>query len=187
MTDWILEKWGGIRHDSPGMISLEDLNRLPETEFISILSEIYEHSEWVPAAVVSQRPFANVGELRQCMEQAVESSSPVAKMQLIVSHPDLAGKLAKAGMLTDFSLREQAGLGLDRLSDEEYQRFSKSNRAYRQKFGIPFIICARLTTKAGVLEAFQKRQDNTVTEELAEAVLQIHLIAKHRLDDLVVR
>ena len=79
----------------------------------------------------------------------MEDATDEEKLTLIRSHPDLAGKLARAGTLTDASTREQAGLGLDRLSDVDYENFSQKNETYREKFGFPFIICARLTTKQG--------------------------------------
>ena len=92
---------------------------------------------------------AAVEDLRTALRQAVEDATDEEKLTLIRSHPDLAGKLARAGTLTDASTREQAGLGLDRLSDVDYENFSQKNETYREKFGFPFIICARLTTKQG--------------------------------------
>ncbi len=119
------------------------------------------------------------------MRQTVENATAVEKLVLIRAHPDLAGKLAKAGKLTAESTREQAGLGLDRLDDEEFARFQSRNESYQAKFGFPFIICARLTTKQGVLEAFEKRLDHSREVEINEALKQIHEIARLRLEDLL--
>lgn len=167
------------------MISLSRLNVASEEEFVTALGGVYEHSEWVPRGVVRQRPFSNAEELRVAMRQCVEDASEAEKLALIRAHPDLAGKLAKACRLTEESTREQAGLGLDRLQDGEYERFQKLNDHYRGKFGFPFIICARLTTKQGVLEAFGKRLGNSCEIEIAEALKQIHEIARLRLEDLL--
>ena len=38
---------------------------------------------------------------------------------------------------------EQAGAGLDRLSEKEFAAFHRLNVAYHAKFGIPFIVCVR--------------------------------------------
>ena len=169
------------------MISLAQLNAMPDGEFVSVLGGIYEHSDWVPKRVVQQRPFPDPVSLKQAMSQAVDQASDEEKLTLIRAHPDLAGKLARAGALTEESTREQAGLGLDRLSDVEYEAFSVKNESYRQKFGFPFIICARLTTKQGVLDAFEKRLKNTREEEISEALFQIHQIARLRLEDLLTK
>ena len=118
------------------------------------------------------------------LRQAVEDATDAEKFALIHSHPDLAGKLARAGALTDASNHEQAGLGLDRLSDEEYTNFSQKNEIYREKFGFPFIICARLTTQQGVIDSFVKRLGNSREIEVEEALGQIHEIAQLRLEDI---
>lgn len=166
------------------MISLTRFNAAPAEEFVATLGGIYEHSDWVPQRVIGRRPFAALGDLTMAMRQAVESATDEEKLALIRSHPDLAGKLARAGSLTDASTREQAGLGLDRLSDEEYTNFSQKNEIYRKKFGFPFIICARLTTQQGVVDAFAKRLGNSREIEVEEALRQIHEIAQLRLGDI---
>jgi 2-oxo-4-hydroxy-4-carboxy-5-ureidoimidazoline decarboxylase len=169
------------------MISLSQLNAAPDEEFVATLGGIYEHSDWVPQRVLGGRPFDDAENLRLAMRQAVESATAEEKLALIQAHPDLAGKLARAGGLTDASTQEQAGLGLDRLSDAEYEIFSSRNDSYREKFGFPFIICARLTTKQGVLDAFEARLGNSREAEISEALRQIHEIARLRLGDLFAR
>lgn len=167
------------------MVSLQDLNAASDDRFVAALGGIYEHSDWVPASLTDQRPFANRSDLQEAMRQVVNEAPPDEKLALIRAHPDLAGKLARAGGLTEASTREQAGLGLDRLSDAEYGVFTDRNERYREKFGFPFIICARLTTKQGVLDAFEARLGNTAEQEISTAIGQIHEIARLRLEDLV--
>jgi 2-oxo-4-hydroxy-4-carboxy-5-ureidoimidazoline decarboxylase len=167
------------------MISLAQLNAASDGDFVTTLGGIYEHSDWVPRRLAAQRPFQDTESLRIAMRQTVENATAVEKLVLIRAHPDLAGKLAKAGKLTAESTREQAGLGLDRLDDEEFARFQSRNESYQAKFGFPFIICARLTTKQGVLEAFEKRLDHSREVEINEALKQIHEIARLRLEDLL--
>ena len=164
------------------MISLARLNTAPDGDFVTALGGIHEHSDWVPQRVLQRRPFLNLENLKLAMRQVVENATDAEKLTLIRAHPDLAGKLAKAGELTEESTREQAGLGLDRLDDQEYERFQDRNERYREKFGFPFIICARLTSKAGVLEAFDKRLEHSCDQEISEALIQIHQIARLRLE-----
>ncbi len=167
------------------MITLAELNATSAEEFVRILGGIYEHSKWVPRAICGNRPFSSLEKLQFSMHEIVESSSPEVKLELISAHPDLAGKLARAGNLTEESTREQAGLGLDRLTDDEYSLFSDKNARYREAFGFPFIICARLSSKLGVLNAFDARLRNSKAEEMAEALIQIHQIARLRLEDTI--
>ena len=166
-------------------LSLLQLNNASDEEFVMLLGGIYEHSKWVPQRLIEQRPFPEWENLRIAMRDMVGNASHVEKLALIRAHPDLAGKLARAGQLTAASTKEQAGLGLDRLTDEEYEMFQKRNECYREKFGFPFIICARLTTKQGVLDAFEDRLKNSTDEEISQALTQIHEIARLRLEDLL--
>lgn len=167
------------------MISLSQLNAASDGDFVTTLGGIYEHSDWIPRQLVGQRPFPAPEALRIAMHQVVEDATEAEKLGLIRAHPDLAGKLARAGKLTGESTREQAGLGLDRLEDAEYELFQTRNDRYREKFGFPFIICARLTTKQGVLVAFENRLENSREIEINEALKQIHEIARLRLEDLL--
>jgi 2-oxo-4-hydroxy-4-carboxy-5-ureidoimidazoline decarboxylase len=102
-------------------------------------------------------------------------------LDLIRAHPELAARVE----LTDFSSSEQMGAGLKQLTAAEFERFSALNAAYREKFGFPFIICVRLQTKASILAAFEARLERDAAAEQAEAIVQIGLIAKLRLQDLM--
>ena len=79
---------------------------------------------------------------------------------MLTAHPDLAGKLAAAKRLTPELTAEQAGAGLDALTDAERARFTELNGAYQAKFGFPFIIAVRGLDKARILDAFETRVGN---------------------------
>lgn len=166
-------------------LTIDALNAMPKADFIACLGGIYEHSSWVAEQAAHERPFSGKEHLADRMRATVENAADSAKLALIRAHPDLAGKLARAGALGTESTREQAGLGLDRLSDAEFERFSALNTRYRERFGFPFVICVRLTDKPGILAAFERRLEHDAAEEISEALRQIHHIARLRLDDLV--
>jgi 2-oxo-4-hydroxy-4-carboxy-5-ureidoimidazoline decarboxylase len=167
------------------MDGIDGINQLSDGDFIASLGGVYEHSPWVAGRALAHRPFADRTALTDCLRDIVDNASDEEKLTLIRAHPDLAGKLARAGTLTAESTREQAGLGLDRLSDAEFGRFTELNQLYRGKFGFPFVICARMTTKPGVLAAFETRLENESSAEIHEALVQIHHIARLRLEDLL--
>lgn len=167
------------------MMTIAEVNGLSSVGFIGAFGAVYEHSAWVAGQAADERPFDSRDALMAAMRDVVEEASDERKLELIRAHPDLAGKLARAGALTAESTREQSGLGLDRLGDEEYDRFTDLNERYRARFGFPFIICARMSTRDSVLEAFEKRLTHDRDEEIAEALRQIHHIARLRIEDLV--
>lgn len=158
---------------------------MPKETFVAGLGPIYEHSPWVAERVADERPFTDAEHLAGRMRGIVDAAADAAKLALIRAHPDLAGKLARAGALAEASAREQAGAGLDRLSEEEYATFTDLNERYRQRFGFPFVICVRLTDKAGILTAFRQRLEHDPAAEIAAALEQIHHIARLRLEEVV--
>ncbi|MDR0251942.1 MAG: 2-oxo-4-hydroxy-4-carboxy-5-ureidoimidazoline decarboxylase, partial [Brucellaceae bacterium] len=156
-------------------MNLQELNTLSEADFIAALGGIFEHSPWVAEAAVRDRPFASVSALHQAMVRAVEKADVTKQLALIRAHPDLAGKAARAGNLTDASTSEQKGAGLDRLDDAEYDRFHQLNDAYKQRFDFPFILAVRGFDGKGhdkysILAAFETRLKNTPDQEISEAL-----------------
>lgn len=167
-------------------VSLESLNASDAASFIAALGDIYEHAPWVAQAVHGARPFGTLAALHDAMMSAVHSAPPDQQMALIKGHPDLAGKAARAGTMTDESKAEQASVGLDRLSDAEFAQFHRLNSAYRQKFGIPFIVCVRRHSRDSILQQFERRVQNSVMAETEAALGEIFRIAALRLDQRVV-
>jgi 2-oxo-4-hydroxy-4-carboxy-5-ureidoimidazoline decarboxylase len=171
--------------DSP--VLLEEINRIDRDEFVARLGGVYEDSPWVAAAVAEGRPFATADTLIAAMRAVVDKVTPEQQLRLILAHPDLAGRLAMAGELSDSSRQEQSGVGLDRLSPPEFAEFQDLNARYRAKHGFPFIICVRRTDKAGILAAFHRRLPADTTEEIQTALMEIHHIARLRVQDLMGR
>ncbi len=162
-------------------IPLDALNSCDKGSFVEAVGEVFEHAAWVAEAAFGARPFATVAALHEAMLHAIGSASPETQLAFIRAHPELAGKIARAGLITDDSKAEQSGLGLDRLSDEEFARFERLNAAYREKFGFPFVICVRRHTRDSVLTQFERRLSNTADAERAAALREIGFITRLRL------
>jgi 2-oxo-4-hydroxy-4-carboxy-5-ureidoimidazoline decarboxylase len=165
--------------------SLDELNAADERGFVSALSNIYEHALWVAEAAARKRPFPTLAALADTMQQAVKQASGERQHMLILGHPDLANKAVRLDMLTLDSQAEQTSAGLDRLNDEEFERFHRLNKAYREKFGIPFIICVRRHAKDSILREFERRLHNDTAGEQQTALGEISRIAALRLDQHV--
>ena len=170
-------------HIPPPAIELSTLNEMPDSEFVAALADIFERSPWVAEAVVEKRPFQSLRSMHMAMVSAVDDAGKRAQAELVRAHPDLAGKAAVRGELTDESQREQASAGLDALSEEEFERFQRLNDSYRARFGFPFIIAVREHSKAGILSEFERRLENSDEEEFRQALCEIAKIARYRLDD----
>ena len=155
---------------------------MTEREFIMRYGGIYENSPWVAEkAAPLVDGSADIDVIARVMADCVDNVSRERQLALICAHPDLAGKAAVAGEMTDDSRSEQASAGLDQCSPEEYERFQALNRAYRRKFGFPFVMAVRNCSRAQIFAAFESRLENDVDEELENALLEIHRIARLRL------
>jgi len=166
-------------------LTLAELNAMDTADFSSRLGSIYEHSPWVARRAWAMRPFPSVDALHATMEKAVAEASPAERSALILAHPELAGRLAVAGKLTDASRSEQASAGLDRCTPEEFARLQELNAAYRQKFGFPFIVAVRGLSRADIIERMSARLANTEAQELAACLHEIGRIARLRLQDMI--
>jgi len=155
---------------------------MTEREFVMRYGGIYENSPWVAEkAAPLVDGSADIDVIARVMADCVDNASRERQLALICAHPDLAGKAAVAGELTDDSRSEQASAGLDHCSPEEYERFQALNRAYRRKFGFPFVMAVRDCSRAQILAAFESRLENDYDEEFENALLEIHRIARLRL------
>ncbi|MBV9883384.1 MAG: 2-oxo-4-hydroxy-4-carboxy-5-ureidoimidazoline decarboxylase [Sphingomonadaceae bacterium] len=143
------------------------------------MSALFEHSPWVEARA-DARPSS--GDRHADLMAVVREATREEQLALIRAHPELAGKAAIDGSLTEASAAEQASAGLDRLTPEEFDRFHKLNAAYRERFGFPFIICVRLTNKAGILAAMERRLGNDREAEIETALAEIGEIVRLRLE-----
>lgn len=164
--------------------TLTQINALTPDEFVRVIGPVFEHSPWIAEATGSKRPFASVAALHAALCETVRGAGAAKQLALIRAHPDLVGKLALAGQLTKESTGEQASAGLDRLTAQEVELFQQNNAAYKEKFGFPFVICARLNKKDAILNGFKVRLQNSREQEIQAALTEIFKIAELRLHDL---
>jgi OHCU decarboxylase len=163
------------------MPKLAELNALDRTEFTRVVGPVFEHSPWVAARTASQRPFSSRESLHTALMTTVDQASDDEKLALIRAHPDLIGDTH----LTTASRSEQAAAGLLDASAAESTQFCEYNRQYRDRFGFPFVICARLNKKEAIAQAFPVRLRNSREQEIEIALQEISKIAELRLKDLV--
>ena len=152
--------------------------------FVARYGGLFEHSPWVAERTFGRGPFADREHLHRELCATMRAAPREEQLALIRAHPDLAGRLAQHGALTQASTAEQASAGLDRLDPHELERFQRLNTAYREKFDFPFVVCARLNDRATILAAMQRRLAHEADAEFATALSEIEQIAALRLADI---
>ncbi|WP_319533113.1 allantoinase PuuE [uncultured Cohaesibacter sp.] len=169
-----------VRRDRPSQMSAD--------RFVREFGGIFEHSPWIAERAhgleLNSAHDTTIG-VHSALCRAFRSASFDEKLGVLKAHPNLAGKLAAAGKLTEASTAEQASAGLDLLTDNERILFTSLNEAYMEKHGFPFIIAVRDHDKASILAAFRRRIGNSIEMEFAEACRQVERIAHYRLKALL--
>jgi OHCU decarboxylase len=159
-------------------------SEMDRDSFVAAFGGIFEHSPWIAegAHALELGPHSDsAAGVHNALARVFRSASEAQRLGVLTAHPDLAGKLAAAGRLTAESSAEQAGAGLDMLTDAERETFQRLNAEYVARHGFPFILAVKDNTKASILEAFHRRIGNDRETEFAEACRQVERIAELRL------
>ena len=174
---------GGRAEDK--LLTIDDLNGMTDSEFAASFGDVAEHSPWVAERAAGARPFAGREAAAQAFAAALRGAARDEQVAVLRAHPDLAGRAAVMGELAEDSRKEQAGAGLDRLTPEEFERFTVLNAAYKERFGIPFIFAVKGATKELILAAFEERLANGREDELKNAIDNVCRIMRFRIEDRV--
>jgi 2-oxo-4-hydroxy-4-carboxy-5-ureidoimidazoline decarboxylase len=151
--------------------------------FVACYGDIYEASPWVAETAWDVAQGEGLDQhhfVAAALHQAVEAAPRAAKLALIRAHPELASRARMA----DASAQEQSDAGLDQCSPQEFAAFQRLNAAYNARFGFPFVVAVRGMTRGDILATFEARLANDAETEFAEALRQIHKIARLRLEEL---
>jgi OHCU decarboxylase len=156
-------------------------------EFVKVFGGVYEHSPWIAEKAWElglTSSHDSPEDLAQLMSGIVNLADTGKQLDLVLAHPDLAGKAAQAGELTTESSSEQSGAGIDQCNALEFEQFQQFNRAYRAKFEFPFIMAVKGSNRHQILQAFEQRLPNNYETEFKQALEQIHKIAQFRFAEI---
>lgn len=166
-------------------LTIHEINAFDRDQFVAALGSLFEGPPWIAEAAWQMRPFSDRATLYDALCAAMYNAPPEQHAALIQAHPDLVGRAALAGTLAPASSQEQAAAGLDRLTLDEIAAFTRLNAAYHERFGFPFVVCARENKKESILAGFSARLDNTREQEIHTALREIAKIGQLRLFDIV--
>src|SRR5215510_9629877 len=108
-------------------MDIAEINDLSHTAFVDALGWIFEQSPWVADRAWFRRPFRTRAALHEAMVDEVSRASPEEQLALLRAHPDLGARME----MSEASVEEQSGAGLDRLPPGEQEKLLRLNREYR--------------------------------------------------------
>ena len=163
------------------MNSIDKVNKLNKSDFISIFGNVFEKTEWIAQKSYDSKPYKNFEELFSKMVEIFENSNKESHIKILNAHPDLA--IEKR--LTEDSKNEQQNASLNQCTNEEFLEFKKLNEEYKKKFGFPFITAVKGKNKEEILNSFRQRITNNINLEFIEAKKQVKKIAIFRLSEII--
>ena len=166
-------------------LALHEINTFDQPHFVEALGLLFEGPPWIVERAWQERPFASREQLYQVLCEIMYRAPRERQVALLQAHPDLVGRAALAGTLTPESTREQASAGLDALSAQEIAAFQRLNQQYGERFGFPFVICARANKKESILAGFSTRLQHSRDQEIKIALNEVAKICSLRLNDLL--
>ncbi|XP_020364308.1 2-oxo-4-hydroxy-4-carboxy-5-ureidoimidazoline decarboxylase [Oncorhynchus kisutch] len=167
-------------------MDIGSVNYLPYEDFVDVFGNVVEKCPLITAAVWSRRPFSSLADLEASINDFIDALPESGKEGILRVHPDLTGRDLQSGSLTRESREEQVQAGLDTLTTAEVSRMARLNTEYKDHFGFPFVICARMNNKATILRQLEERLRNERTIERACAIDEVKKICHLRLQGLVV-
>ncbi len=164
---------------------LERLNSLPAAEAEAELLKCCGSTRWA-SLVAARRPFRDASELFVTADAAWWSLGPADWLEAFRSHPKIGEKKAEAATSEQarrWSEGEQSGARS--ASAETLDALAEANRAYEERFGHIFIICATGRAAEEMLAALRERLGNDPREELRAAAEEQRRITRLRLEKLL--
>lgn len=166
-------------------MDIEKVNAMDFGEFVEVFGNVIERCPLIAAAVWSQRPFSDLEDLEKHFFAFIDALPRSGQEGILRCHPDLAGRELQRGMLTAESRQEQSGAGLMNLGTRERLRLAELNAQYRERFGFPFVLAARLSDRAAVPRELERRLLCQPESELRTALGEVKKIGHLRLVDLL--
>ena len=164
----------------------DELEALSRDAFVDVFGDVFEHSPWVAERAHARGPFRSLDALHSALVGTLRDAAPELQTAVIAAHPELSPERVDTTTLSAASASEQASVGLNRLADEDRARLRDAVEAYRQRFGLPCVVCVRdHTTARDVVAAIERRIDADRETEIATSLVEVGKIARFRLADLV--
>ena len=162
------------------MDSVDKVNKLSKSDFISVFGNVFEKTTWIAEKVFDFKPFENFDELTERFLNIFENEKKENHLKILNFHPELAVEK----IMTIDSKKEQNNADLNQCTKEELEEFVKLNKDYKKKFNFPFIISISEKNKSEILDNFKKRIKNDRNTEFKEAIRQVKKIASSRLKQI---
>jgi len=164
-------------------VTLAEFNALPSAQAESVLMDCCGSACWA-ATVAARRPYENAEGLHKAADSIWWKLGRGDWLEAFSHHPQIGDQPASGSTSArQWAAGEQAGARA--ATDDVKARLARANRAYFEKFGYIYIVCATGKTAEAMLAILNQRLQNDIPSELSIAAEQQRLIMRIRLEKLL--
>jgi 2-oxo-4-hydroxy-4-carboxy-5-ureidoimidazoline decarboxylase len=165
--------------------ALARVNALPLEEARAELLRCCGSTRWADG-MARTRPWRDAEQVHQEAQWLWEQTGPEDWHEAFKHHPrigDVDQLRARFAATAQWSSQEQSGM--QGANEEVLQGLAEGNRAYEERFGFIFLVCATGKTAEEMLELLRARLNNPPEEELRIAAAEQGKIMRIRLEKLL--
>lgn len=166
-------------------MNLQELNCLPIDRAKHLFMQCCTSEKWIEKMVAS-RPFTDTNGLRETADSIWNHLNEKDYLEAFDGHPkigDIGSLKAKYANTKELASGEQSGAS--NTTDEIIVELAKSNRAYEEKYGFIFVVCATGKSAREMLSLLKNRLKNDRQQELEIASEEQRKIFHLRLEKLL--
>jgi len=164
-------------------VTLPEFNALSDGQAESALMDCCGCARWT-AGLASQRPYACMEGLYKAADSVWWKLGRADWLEAFSHHPQIGEKPA-SGSTPARQWAEGEQSGSRAASEDVKERLARGNRAYFEKFGYIYIVCATGKSAEAMLAILNQRLQNDAASELSIAAEQQRQITRIRLDKLL--
>lgn len=163
-------------------VTIDDVNKMDKDEFIATFSRLYNGFTWPLERCHAHRPFRDVGELKERLQEVVLTASSEDQDALIQNYPDIDQMLTVTEGEAKTISQDIGSLALE-LPVEQEEKVVTLSAGYREKFNMPLVMCLkRHDSGQTVIENILHRMENHPVQERLIALGQVIEIANDRFE-----
>lgn len=165
-------------------MKVQAINQLSDAGAERLFTRCCASTAWVRRMLAS-RPFADTDSLFQLADEHWNNLTESDCLQAFAGHPQIGDLNSLREKFSDTRIwagGEQAGI--NSATEATLRALAAGNKAYREKFGFIFIVCATGKSAAEMLQLLRQRLQNDRDTELKNAAAEQRKITRIRLEKL---
>lgn len=164
-------------------VTLDQVNAMDKDTFVTTFTSLYNGATWPLEAAWERRPFSDVGQLKEILEEAALSAPSDEQDALLHNYPDITDMLTASEDEARAISQDVGSLALGDIEGDQRTQLEELSASYREKFGFPFVVCLeRMESVDDIIEAGLHRLENAPALERIVAIGEVGEVVADRFD-----